>query len=318
MSLRVASLAGSSAYGAGAESDAEAFFALSSVIRGGPNLGVRGVPDLYVRARDGIEDLRANRPGVGPMDVAALVGTILRRRIAQGQQGASLVVPGDDSRWPTPEQWRACGVLSHPDHPGWRRVWAEQWNPIWLQASSPPAGPATAREPRREELEREGTRLKADPFFTAATGHTEYASEGQRLAVRTVAASHPDSTTLVVLPTGGGKSAVAHAAALLRGLRGTAITVVPTTALALDQARAVAATLAAAGHVVGHDQFAFHSGLDATVRQEILRRVREGSQIFLYTSPEALESSLRGALYAAARAGRISTFVVTDCHGRAR
>jgi hypothetical protein len=144
-------------------------------------------------------------------DVAALGAAVLRRQIALGASTASLDVP-ETRPWPSKQEWSASGALVHAEKAGRLRVWAEYRLPSWMpDVSDPLFTDVDAALERRLSSE---PRL-ADPFFTAITGHRSYFSDGQRLAVRAVVSSAHDSTTLVVLPTGSGKTAVAHVAALL-------------------------------------------------------------------------------------------------------
>ena len=97
---------------------------------------------------------------------------------------------------------------------------------------------------------------------------------------------------------------------LLSQRGGVSIVVVPTTALALDQERAVE-------HLIAHKKTAYIGGESAEAQEQregIRARVRDGSQRIVFTSPESLLGSLRPAVYDAARGGLLRLFVVDEAH----
>lgn len=107
--------------------------------------------------------------------------------------------------------------------------------------------------------------------------------------------------TLVILPTGGGKSMCYQLPAL--ALPGTALVVSPLLALMKDQVDAlVAAGVAAA---------AFNSAMGAEERRSVVRRYREGALKLLYVSPEGLASE---GLQELLGESRISFIAVDEAH----
>jgi hypothetical protein len=262
---------------------------------------------LHARFLDAVSGLPRGTSGVS--DVAALGTAVIRR---QGALGASMSLAVPDTRpWPSLEEWGASGALAHTEQPGLLRVWANPWLPSWMSdRSHPPFLDVEAAFERRLSSEPR----PADPFFTAITGHRSYFSDGQRLAVRAVVASAHDATTLVVLPTGSGKTAVAHVAALLAERRGTALVIVPTVALALDQERAFRDLLKRTGRRLASEDFAYHSGLPECERQTLRERIRSGEQKIVFAAPESVERSLAYSLYEAADFGLITAFVIDEAH----
>ena len=189
-----------------------------------------------------------------------------------------------------------------------------EWTPKWLDG-------ATAEPPARAACEGEHPGLRpavspqdpADPFYRGATGNAAYRTAGQRVGIQTVLAARPGSTIIANLPTRTGKSRLAFVPAILSAGRATAVVVVPTTALAVDQERQfldLQSPLARSAPTV----LAFHSGLSETHRDEIKRRIRDGTQTILFTSPESLVDALRSALMDAAEQGRIALFAVDEAH----
>jgi ATP-dependent DNA helicase RecQ len=263
---------------------------------------------LHARFLDAVAGLGDGTSGAA--DVAAIGAAVIRRNRALGMPTASLVVP-HAGPWPTQDEWQASGALAYPEQGGMLRVWADHWRPAWMASTT---GSSLVELDAAFERRLSSEQRPADPFFTAITGHKSYSSDGQRLAVRAVVTSANDSTTLVVLPTGGGKTAVAHVAALLADRRGTTLVIVPTIALALDQERAFRDLLVRTGRKLASEDFAYHSGLDEGARQSFRNRIREGEQKIVFAAPESVERSLAFSLYEAAEFALITAFVVDEAH----
>jgi ATP-dependent DNA helicase RecQ len=287
--------------------NAEAFDLVRLALRGAP--ATWPGEGLHSRLRDAVEGWEAGVAGVA--DVAVLVGAVLRRAAELGHPNPSLEAPLDGP-WPGPDEWRRFGVAAQVGSGG-TQLWGMPWSPGWLDGGTAPFADIDAATQRRLEA----MRLPADPFFTSITGFEEYSSEGQRTAVRAFSVTAEGSTTLAVLPTGRGKTAIADVAALvpwLSGGRGTALVVVPTTALALDQERAFADLLDRTRRPSASRCFAYHADLTDSAKKNLRQRVSSGEQIILFTSPEALERSLAVSLYRAAGKGLVAAFVVDEAH----
>ena len=194
------------------------------------------------------------------------------------------------------------------------RVNVREWTPEWLAGADrePPARAANRGEyPGGTEMH---NRQRADPFYKALTGWDWYRSVGQMMALQSVLASPPGWTVIANLPTRSGKSAVAYVPALLgRFRKQTAIVVVPTTVLAIDQERKFSSIRAAIEHGVPQ-ALAYYSGRSAAELEDIRRRIREGEQQIVFCSPESLSGGLRPSLEIAAREGRLSLFCVDEAH----
>jgi superfamily II DNA helicase RecQ len=104
---------------------------------------------------------------------------------------------------------------------------------------------------------------------------------------------------VINLPTGSGKSLCAQLPALIRSrTAGVSVVVVPTTALALDQERALKPYINHPTAYYGDD-----SELGIERKKEIKNRIRQGTQRIIVTSPESLIDSLAPSLYEAAKQG---------------
>jgi superfamily II DNA/RNA helicase len=235
-----------------------------------------------------------------------LLRHVLRREVLrQGGAEQSVLVPtGAD--WPAASDWEAYGVEALRAGPGELRVRAEPWRPAWLSGAErhPVGESAFAEEARRTFVP-----VAGDPFLSEV-GHDAYRCEAQRQMVRAVLSAEPGSTLLLNLPTGAGKSLCALLPGLLASRSGgVTVIVVPTTALALDQERALRGR-------VPHPT-AYHGGggaAGAERRAGILGRIDDGTQRVVFCSPESLAGSLRAPLRRAAEQGRLRYLVVDEAH----
>ncbi|MEU6578178.1 protein DpdF [Streptomyces sp. NPDC046805] len=267
-----------------------------------------------------LEDALADRAGhradaVGWRDIAALTRQILLEAAVRGNN-AGLEVPLDPAL-PSREQWEQMACRTLPTERG-LRVFALPWHPRELT----PEAQESAREdlkqiylgvdsPHRRHLEPRS----ADPYWTEALGYQEYVSVGQQQAARAVALAPAGSTTIVCLPTGHGKTAVAQASALLAGARGgVSVVVVPTVILALDMEARTQATLERQGRRSPTGRYAYTGGMPEEVKRQICEDVRTGRQRLLFASPEAVVTALKKPLEDAAEAGLLQYFVIDEAH----
>jgi superfamily II DNA/RNA helicase len=182
---------------------------------------------------------------------------------------------------------------------------AQPWAPEWLDGY-----PARAAE--AELLLRRQQFVPGDPLL-AQLGRGDvvgYSGAAQRDAVRAAAVAPPGSTLLVNLPTGTGKSLVAHLPAVAAGgAAGDAaltVLVVPTVALCIDQERSLRSSI--------NQDCAYYGGRSAEELKAIRQRIFAGEQRVVVASPEPILGALRPAIYAAAGAGRLRWLVVDEAH----
>jgi ATP-dependent DNA helicase RecQ len=242
-----------------------------------------------------------------PADLIPLIRQyLLQHSIRTGQNAHLRVSVGE--RWPTADVWRAWGVDSLSIDSEYLSIRARPWSATWLGADD--------RDPFEDVLAGKMVRSDGgcaiDPFVQDATGYDQYSCPGQREAVRAAFLMPAGSTLFVNLPTGSGKSLVGQIPALVQRKAGSVtIFVVPTVALAIDQARQMARYLSAQGAVW---PLAWHGGTTSEARAEIRRRLRDGTQRILFTSPEALTTSLVGDLVSLVEAGMLSYLVIDEAH----
>jgi len=288
--------------------NADQFQFLSDILQGtaavpGPNFAFEdNCHDRLYRAFLTIGKQR----GAGPLDFAVLLRHVLRRESElQGNNNQTIRVRRT-SNFPNQELWAQCGMLVLDQHERNVLLEAAPWRPSWLAATDvvSPESP-TLREERRRTYEP----VRGDPLL-ALVGLDDYQNPGQREALRGVINAPPGSTLVVNLPTGAGKSLCVQLPALAESTDyGVTLVIVPTTALAIDQERAMA-------RFVQHPTAYFGDATDAGQkrRQEIRKRIREGSQQIVFTSPESALESLSTSLYAAARRGLLRMFAIDEVH----
>jgi ATP-dependent DNA helicase RecQ len=124
---------------------------------------------------------------------------------------------------------------------------------------------------------------------------------GQERAIRAVADGHD---TLVVMPTGSGKSAIYQVAGML--IEGKTVVVSPLLALQRDQVEALEEHGAEGGQAG-----ALNSTLGREERQALLKRVASGELEFLFLAPEQFAS---GDTLERLRESPPSLFVIDEAH----
>lgn len=243
-------------------------------------------------------------------DAIALFRHVLRRQSLRAGQQAQLRIPSG-AGWPSRTDWADFGIRANSEANGYFLIEARPWRADWLEDSDNPVFEDIFAE-RNIRLD---WQRPIDPFLGEASGFDSYVSPGQREAVRSAFLLPAGETLVVALPTGSGKSFVAQAPVLVRGLEGgLSLCVVPTTALVLDQERQMRQMLKRRFPRRDVPALGWHAGLGAEERAAIKAAIREGRQGILYCSPEAVTGALLPSLYDAARAGLLSYLIVDEAH----
>lgn len=249
--------------------------------------------------------------GLAKADLQPLVRHLLMRESARSGHTKDLRVPVG-AAWPTAVEWQQHGVSALPVGTNAYLLSARPWKPTWLEGASTRdlftdiyAGKSV----------RQDGRCPVDPFIEAVTGFKSYSSPGQREAIRGSFLIPPGHTLIVNLPTGSGKSLVGYAPALVHKKEGhLTLFVVPTVALAIDQARQISLNLFGDGVSPKRWPLAWYGGLSEADRAEIRQRMRNGTQRILFTSPEALTGSLLRTVFEVARQGMLRYLVIDEAH----
>lgn len=252
------------------------------------------VPDWY-EERDAGHAVRrlvgATRRGVEGPDWAVLVRQCLRRQPPGEEVRVGRLSDTDSALL------RAVDVRQELDG----KLEAEPYRPRWVAA----IGDQSVDLPTMEGIApQEG--VAGEPWLRRLVGKSEWKSPAQRDVVWRVLHAPPNSTLLIGLPTGSGKSLVYQCCATFDS--SLTVLVVPTIALGLDQLAAVrelpgAEALAPGLYSPGDDADAVLSAVEA-------RRTR-----LLITSPEAIVTGrLAGILRRHAEQGFLARVVVDEAH----
>jgi len=243
-------------------------------------------------------------------DLQPLFRHLLLRTSSGASKSFRLRVPAS-SDWPDQASWAIHGVDAIEAKPSSYLLTAREWHPEWLGSR----GNGVFADAFSDKMVRRMVHCEVDPFIRDATGFASYSSPGQREAVRAAFLIPEGDTLMVNLPTGSGKSLVGQAPTLVHKEDGhLTIFVVPTVSLALDQARAMQQLFQSNDPSRPDWPLAWHGGLSKEQRAEIRQRLRSGTQRILFTSPEALTTSLLGVVSDAASAGMLHYFVIDEAH----
>lgn len=123
--------------------------------------------------------------------------------------------------------------------------------------------------------------LISDPMIWKLTGYSHFKSLDQKLAVYGALNTPDGYTTLISLPTGGGKSLVTQTISYQRD--GLTIVIVPTVSLAIDQERVTKKVIKRSEYE--NEIFSYSSGVTAG---PILKAIKDKKAKVLFISPEAL------------------------------
>lgn len=289
------------------------FGRLHTVLAAWPALPIpsKAADGLFERARQILLSASMGTASLSVPDLAPVLKHILRRESLQSQANAQFRVPLT-STWPSTSVWAQFGISAHSQAGHNALIEALPWTPSWLSNSDVPV----FDDAFLQATVRKDWTTPIDPFLAETSGFASYVSPGQREAVRSAFLMRPGDTLIVCLPTGSGKSFVAQAPVLVKGLEGgLTLCIVPTTALALDQARQMSERLATrARGGAGELHLAWHAGLSAEEKNSIKLAIRQGRQGVLYCSPEAATGALLPALYDAARSGLLDYLIVDEAH----
>lgn len=151
--------------------------------------------------------------------------------------------------------------------------------------------------------------LSTGPYLRRLTGFKTFKTVAQKLAVSGALNAPSGSTTLISLPTGGGKSLITQTLAYQQ--EGLTIAIVPTVSLAIDQVRVAKQIIKSSS--VNEEVFSYSSGVDPT---ELITAIEKHTARLLFISPEAVMSNkrIRDALEKANAARYVKGIVIDEAH----
>jgi len=289
------------------------FNELKAVLSGWPSkkICLESNNSLYQRLSQVLSKAQAQGCLTQCQDLLPLIRQAMLRQKANLNIDVSLQVPCV-SGWPEKSLWQKFGFYCEVFGEAYYKVSPVTWFPEWSDTGTD----ASILDDVYAEKECcPDISVPIDPCVRDASGFDHYSSEGQREAVRGAFFAPNGSTLVVNLPTGSGKSLVGYLPSLLGKAEGNfTLFVVPTIALAMDQAQQLREiyTSTKSSHI--NTPLAWHSGISAEDKELVKQNIRNGLQPVLFTSPEAVCGSLRWALYESARNGYLKYFVVDEAH----
>lgn len=151
--------------------------------------------------------------------------------------------------------------------------------------------------------------LKTNRFIENLTGFKYFKSLEQKLCVYGALNAPLGYTTLISMPTGGGKSLVTQVLGYSK--KGLSIVVVPTVSLAIDQERAAKSNVVNAGQ---NEIFCYYSGINNFT--QIRKAIEERTARLLFISPEALiKNEAFSQIIAEANVARyLQNIIVDEAH----
>lgn len=262
---------------------------------------------LLDRARQVLRNLSELNNRSTRTDLIPLIRQVLLRAAGDEGEAPWLRVP-TDAGWPSAEEWKQAqfdvlpGASSLSLQPRWPRL-------SFLESQADLFDDAFRGIMSRQKYE-----VRADPLLSETMGLPTYTGQGQREALR--ALMHlPDGDVLIAnLPTGSGKSLLAQLPPLVEQEGLMTLAIVPTVALAIDQATRMKNLLQERYPNRELPPLAFHGGLPKEQRTQVHRSIWQGEQPILFTSPEYAVGSLREPLEHAAAQGRLKHVFIDEAH----
>ena len=151
--------------------------------------------------------------------------------------------------------------------------------------------------------------LMTDPMVYNTTGFNRFRSPAQKIALYGALNTPDGYTTLISLPTGGGKSLITQVVSYQK--EGLTIVIVPTVSLAIDQVR-VARKIIKVGNPE-EEIFYYSSGVNAA---PILESIKRKKARLLFISPEALilNASFASVIDAANNSRFLKNIIIDEAH----
>ncbi|MCX7166617.1 MAG: protein DpdF [Rhodocyclales bacterium] len=240
-------------------------------------------------------------------DLIPLIRHVLLRAAGDEGEVPWLRVP-TDTGWPSAEEWKQAqfDVLPGPSslnlQPRWPRL-------SFLESQADLFDDAFKGIVSRQKYE-----VRADPVLSETMGLPTYTGQGQREAIRALMHLPQGDVLIANLPTGSGKSLLAHLPPLVEQEGLMTLAIVPTVALAIDQATRMKNLLHKRYPHRELPPLSFHGGLSEEQRTQVHRSIWQGEQPILFTSPEYAVGSLREPLEHAAAQGRLNNVFIDEAH----
>lgn len=140
-----------------------------------------------------------------------------------------------------------------------------------------------------------------------------YRGSGQKYAVRLALTTERSNTLIVNLPTGVGKTLVAHSVCAYSKASELSIIIVPTTALAIEQGERMKEIFETMDECHG-GEYVWYGKQSELSKRDIKERIKNGEQRVLFVSPESACRSLLPTLLESAKNNKISNIIIDEAH----
>lgn len=144
-------------------------------------------------------------------------------------------------------------------------------------------------------------------------GFSHYKGAAQKMSVRVALLSERNNTLIINLPTGVGKTLVAHSLAAFSEDKELTLIIVPTTGLAIEQGNRIQELFQTMNMDHGGSYF-WHGQQTGQQHNDIRQRIRDGAQKVLVTSPESACRSLLPTLFYTAKNNLLANIVIDEAH----
>jgi ATP-dependent DNA helicase RecQ len=262
---------------------------------------------LLERVRQVLGRMRQSAATAAGADLVPLIRHVLLRVAGDDGLVPWFRVPVG-AGWPTAMDWEDAQFDVLGESAGVRI------QPRWPRLPFLPVQPDLYDDAFKGIVSRQPAEVRADPLLRDTLGLPTYTGDGQREAVRALLHLPAGDTLIANLPTGSGKSLLAHLPPLVEVEGLLTLAIVPTVALAIDQATRVRVLLQRRYPNRELPPLAFHGGLTPDERVAVRRAIRQGAQPILFTSPEYAVGGLREMLEDAAANDRLNRVVIDEAH----
>lgn len=143
--------------------------------------------------------------------------------------------------------------------------------------------------------------------------YSTYTCLAQQEAVRTVLSSDIDANVIVNLPTGCGKTLIIDVLTAFSKTDELNIVIVPTTGLALDQARRMKNFVIRMGFP-GASEYAWRGDLKREVKERIKADILSGQQRVLFVSPESMVGGLIPTIFKVNKSNKLKNVIFDEAH----
>jgi ATP-dependent DNA helicase RecQ len=279
---------------------------------------------LSLRIIDCVADLRESKDSATKKDLVVLIRQWIRRKDVNSNIGINVHVIPKELCEALDEELTNFDLERHETLDGHVGLTAKPWIPDWVRGTSEfnPVDQCSG-----EIVRRLISSIESDRGFKDLTGYQFYKSKGQFAACQMVRSMKNGSATVIMLPTGSGKTEVALS--LIENLVDVhprvrdkasivSVLVVPYVSLIKDLDRRLVELYQKQWRGTGPLTFSYTYDTDSSQLESLLNRINspDGSEIpgIIITSPESFVGRFRNELRNWATSGRLGSLIFDEAH----